>query len=166
MLTKHSYPQVLLIELNTITNLIVYMLNELSQSSLLHLGNANHIAYGVLQYNLDMRCNWLNNSISYMNEIEIESILKPMELPDDFKHFLANNCVEAFQIIEDSVTDLLDIHMERQTWHIWSIQPYQNTSVKLMNEGDYRINEWAEKQERQRTTFGRRYNHDVLRSAQ
>lgn len=162
MPTKHEYPQTILIELNTLSNLTAYILNEASSSNLLTPVLAFPIVVNILKYTLDLRCRWLMRPDGYMSVAEIEEMLIPINLPADYKFYLMHYCTDAIAMIEDMVSDFLDPYVNKKTWHLWRIDVHA-PSISLVNDGDYRIHQWADEQERLHSSFEKQYPADILR---
>lgn len=164
MLKKHSYPKTMLIELNAIANMVAYMLNDVSGSNMLNVQSAFPIAYGITQYHVNLRCKWLKRPDLYMNVIEHEQLLEPLELPDDYKNYLISHCRNELLIIEDVVSDFLNPYIEMNSWGLWSMERVSSTTVRLTNEGDYRIQQWAENEIQNQTPLAQAFRPEILRS--
>ena len=164
MLKKQSYPKTMLIELNAISNMVAYMLNEVSSSGVLNAQNAFPIAYGITQYHLNMRCKWLKRPDLYMNVVEMEKLLEPLEFPQDYKDYLVNHCRNELLMIEDIVSDFLNPFVEMNSWGLWSMERISSTGIRLINEGDYRIQQWAENEILNQTELAQAFRPEVLRS--
>lgn len=161
---KHTYPQTMLIELSSVSNVIAYMLNEATNLNILNTENAYPIAVGILLYNLNIRCSWLRCPNLYMNIVEIEALLGPLDLPSFYKDYLIENCSDQFMLIEDMASDFLDPYVPKKSWHIWTIEQF-SPAIYLIDSGDYRIKDWAESQTRDRGLFARTYKTEELRRA-
>lgn len=162
MLTKHEYPQTMLIELSGISNLIAYLLNELSGYNYINIDIAYEISIKVLQYNLNIRCLWLNVSQSYMGVVDKEQLLLDIDIPEDYKSYLINAGDDAFIAIETAMSELLDMYVPKKTWYIWSISNRSMFTACLINDGDYRIHQWSQDQKANRTQLGYAYSIDTL----
>ena len=163
MLKKHSYPKTILIELNAIANMVAYMLNDVSNSNVLNVQSAFPIAYGITQYHVNLRCKWLKRPDLYMNTMEHEQLLKPLDLPDDYKSYLITHCRNELLIIEDVVSDFLNPYIEMNSWGLWSMERVSSTTIKLINEGDYRIQQWAENEIQNQTPLAQAFRPEILR---
>lgn len=164
MLTKHNYPREMFIELSGITNLIKHLLNELSRNAYVTMEIAHKIAIWILRYNLDSRCLWLKNPNSHMGIHDKENLFADIELTPHYKNYLINDTSDVFAAIQLAISELLDGHVPRETWHIWSMRSTAPFTVCLRDDGDYRIVSWINEQESNNTDFTRIYDYNILRS--
>lgn len=162
MTIKHNYPKLSLIEMSGITSLISHVLNSISQSNMITTDIAYSIATFVMRYNLDYRCMWMLNVRTFMGVIDKEKMLSDVELPYDYKMYLINTNIDVFITIEVAMSELLDMYVGKDTWHIWSIVPMPNHSICLRDDGDFRIADWAETQKSSRTDFIKRIPFETL----
>lgn len=156
MIIKHDYPSSILIEMGGITNLIKHVLNDISNNRIITLDIAYKIGMGILRSDIQTRCYWMLVSDLHMTEQERETILLSVdELTPDYINYLIDYGHVAFHAIEQAISDLLDAYIEKHTWCVWSITPHYNYSVCLINDGDYRIMQWAQEQQNTNSQFAR-----------
>ena len=164
MLKKPEYPQTMLIELNALSNVVAYLLNEATGTNLLNPQNAYVLAVEMLRYNLNIRCLWLKCPNTYMNVVEVEAILMRLDAPPAYKEYLITTCSNEFMVLEDMVSDFLNPYVDKQSWSMWRVEE-QAPAIRLINEGDYRIAQWADIMEKERNVLARAYPSKVLRSS-
>lgn len=163
MTIKHIQPKILLIEISGMTSLIAHSINDLCRSKVINMNMAYEIAIAVLRYDIDIRCHWMLKNNRCMNLDEREAMLSKIEgLTPEVIAYIVRNGTNTLNAIEVAMTEVLDIYINKQTWGIWSISPHFNYSVRLQNDGDYRIAEWVQHQHNIKSIFQQRLSNDTL----
>lgn len=152
-----------MLDLSNIISITVHLINSRLEQQLFNYDTAQTVCTWIMRHQLDTRCLWMCQVNASLNVVDREASLRNIGLSDEMVEYIAYYFEDIFLRIEHIISQILDGHVPSLTWCIWGLETKQYGVVVLINQGDYRIEEWAKFQEANHTPVARYYNYSELR---
>lgn len=162
MSIQHISPNMMYIELAGISAILAHLINQATNGNYITDEIAHHMSVYIFRYELNLRCLWVGVSRQSMGVIDIEKMVLDINISPNLKQFIIFNCADIFDRIEIAVNELLDLITKKETWDILTVNDCGPFSIQIINDGDYRVYEWAKQQKTLGTKFGRMYKSATL----
>lgn len=146
------------IEVSAIASMIIYLFNNTLGGLYIRPDMADHIVLTMLRHEVATRCMWSDVN-ARMGVDDIEAMVLPLDLPTQVMQYMIYQCNLVIDDIELLISEYLNNILPTRTWDTILILDYHSLggSVRIANEGDYRINDWALKQVENGSKFSRVY---------
>lgn len=162
MTLQHNSPRVIFIELVGVGTLFAHLINQALNMHVITDEIAHQIILGVFKYELNIRTLWTMTPATTMGVIDIERIVVDIDMPPEIKQFIIFHCDDVFDRIEIAINEMMDMCIPKRTWDIISVTEDSLYTLKLINEGDYRIYDWVNNQVNDRTKLSKIYSKEKL----
>lgn len=162
MTLQHNSPRVIFIELVGVGTLLAHLINQTLNMQVITDEIAHQIIFGVFKYELDIRTLWTMTPATSMGVVDIEHIVLDIEMPAEIKQFIIFHCNDIFDRVEVAINEMMDMCIPKHTWDVISVKEESLYTLKLINEGDYRIYDWVNNQRNNRTKLSRIYSEEKL----
>lgn len=152
-----------IIEVSAIAAMVVHLFNNALGTRFITPEMADRITLTMIKHEVALRCMWSDVS-TRMGVEEIEAMVLALDLPSQVMQYMIYNCNLIIDDIELLIMEYLNNVLPAKTWDIVLILDYQTqgSSVRIVNEGDYRIKDWVAKQLETSSRFSRIYRTSDL----
>lgn len=135
------------IEITAISSMVVHLFNNALGGLFITPDMAEHITLTMIKHDVAVRCMWSDVN-ARMGVDEIEAMVIPLSLIPQIKQHIIFNCNLVLDDIELLIMEYFNNVLPARTWDIVLVleSQSQGASVRIVNEGDFRIKEWVDNQ--------------------